>query len=295
METGLPANIHSNLPALPPRDRDAHKGAFGRVLIIAGSQGMAGAAALAGMAALRCGAGLVRIATAAGCQPTVAQFEPCYTTVALAEDGDGRIGLDALPRLREEVALADAVALGPGIGQSDEVSSIVLELCRSCELPMVVDADALNALAVSGESLQEPADAPWGPRLWTPHPGEYQRLTGIAPGEAQRDHAVEYAQQQSVTLLLKGAHTLITEGGRTWLNSTGNPGMATGGSGDVLSGVLATLLAQGLSTWDAGRLGAHLHGLAGDMAAAELGEMGLIASDLIDWLPRASKRLDEGE
>ena len=265
------------------------------MLIIAGSQGMAGAAALAGMAALRCGAGLVRIGTAASCQPTVAQFEPCYTTVPLPEDNEGRISIDALPKLREEVELANAVALGPGLGQSDDLASIVIELSRNCELPLVVDADALNALAASGESLSEVVDPPWGPRLWTPHPGEYQRLTGIAPGDSQREHAVDYAKSRSVTMLLKGAHTLITEGGRTWLNSTGNPGMATGGSGDVLSGILATLLAQGLSTWDAARLGAHLHGLAGDLAVAELGEMGLIARDLIDWLPRASKRLDAGE
>lgn len=153
---------------------------------------------------------------------------------------------------------------------------------------MVLDADALNSLAALNLAI---TSLPPAPRLWTPHPGEFHRLTNIAKDQ-QRDHAMSFAKNYGITLLLKGADTLITNGQHQWHNVTGNPGMATGGSGDVLTGVLAGLLAQGMSAEDAARLGAHVHGLAGDFAAEALGQVALVATDLVDYLPQAFQSAD---
>ncbi len=274
------------LPKLPRRAPDSHKGDFGRVLLIGGSREMPGSISLSGMAALRSGAGLVTIATADVCQPIVAGFEPSYMTAAMPSDAAGRLSLAALPRLSELAARATVVAIGPGLGQSDDVTEIVTALYRESPLPMIVDADGLNALAKRRDQLAQHA----GPRVLTPHPGEFARLTGTDGPPADRTTAAgEFARQASVVVVLKGHGTVIADGIRHAINSTGNPGMATGGTGDVLTGIVAALLAQGLAPFDAARLAAHVHGLAGDLAAAELGQVSLIASDLIRFLPQVLK------
>ncbi|MGD0656028.1 MAG: NAD(P)H-hydrate dehydratase [Thermoguttaceae bacterium] len=272
------------LPKLPPRKADAHKGDFGTALIVGSSRGMSGAAALAGMAALRGGAGLVRLAVPDACLETVASFEPSYMTVPLPNDAAGRIALAALPKIIELSAAASVLALGPGLGRSDELNQLVGRLYREIEKPMVVDADALNALSTQPEIMGKPG----GPRVLTPHPGEFARLVGKKlDGDRRLEAAVELAARCGVVVLLKGHRTLVTDGKRHVINATGNPGMASGGSGDVLTGLIAALLCQHLEPFAAAQLGAHLHGLAGDLAAKERGEVSLIARDLVEFLPAA--------
>ena len=276
------------LPVLPIRTEDAHKGDFGRVLVVAGSRGMSGAACLAGTAALRGGAGLVTVAVPEGILPIVATYEPSYLTLALPEDSNGRIRTGAMARLNEALSSQSAVAIGPGLGQSAGLLDLVGELYSSSPLPLVVDADALNLLAKRPYLLTRPEDG--APRILTPHPGEFARLTGLDATAIQQDrqrHAIEFARQYRVVLLLKGRETIITDGVRLAINTTGNSGLATGGSGDVLTGLIAALLGQGMAPLEAAHLGAHLHGIAGDLAAEELSKPGLIASDLLHFLGRA--------
>jgi NAD(P)H-hydrate epimerase len=282
-------NSDTTLPVLPPRKPDGHKGDYGRVLIIGGSQGMAGAIALAGMAALRSGAGLVKLATASSCQATVASFEPSAMTIALAADEHGLISEAALPTIVEAAKEATVLACGPGLGRSDALAQVVAWLYQNITQSMVFDADALTLLAREPAILARAG----GPRILTPHPGEFARLLGrpsFPPSEREK-LATEFARTNKLVLVLKGHQTVITDGTRTAINQTGNPGMATGGTGDVLTGVITALVGQGLAPYDAARLGVHVHGLAGDLAAAELGQVSLIASDLVTYLPRAWKSL----
>lgn len=275
------------LPRLPRRLPDAHKGDFGTAVIVGGSWGMAGAAALAGMAALRSGAGKVHLAVARSCLNTVAGFEPSYMTAPLAEDAAGRIAAAAYPQIVELAKKATVIACGPGLGRSDELDELVARMYCELSSPMLFDADALNALASRSEVL----DRPGGPRILTPHPGEFARLVGkkVANEDGHRV-ARELAGRCGVVVVLKGHHTLVTDGTRAASNLTGNPGMATGGSGDSLTGIITALACQGLDPFDAARLGVHLHGLAGDLAARKLGQASLIASDIIRFLPAAFLR-----
>lgn len=281
------------LPRLPPRERDAHKGDFGRVLIIAGSRGMAGAAGLAGMASLRSGAGLVTVATPGSSSGIVASYSPCYMTVPLVEDEDGLADFANVVDFLAAKGKFDAWAIGPGLGQSAGVTELVAQLYREVPKPMVVDADGLNALAKSLARNQKLLDKPAGPRILTPHPGEFARLTGVSAPKSQDQRIAQAAELAArdasggTIVVLKGAGTIVARAGQFAVNATGNPGMATGGTGDCLTGILASLLAQRLSPWDAARLGVHVHGLAGDLAAEELGEVSLISSDLVEQLPRA--------
>jgi NAD(P)H-hydrate epimerase len=260
---------------------------YGTVLVVAGSRGMAGAAALVGASALRSGAGLVRVACPAEVQPTVASFEPSYMTYPLEHDGDGLLRFKparrALGRLLEK---ASVLAMGPGLGQSNDIRDLVRWVIEAVEIPTVLDADALNALA---------GDAPAFSGLRrdvviTPHPGEFARLVGATTSAVQADRegqAVALAQHEHLVVVLKGTNTVVTDGRRVYVNSTGNPGMATGGSGDVLTGVIAALIGQKLSAFEAAQLGVHVHGLAGDIARDQNGEIGLIAGDIVDSLPDA--------
>ncbi len=281
------------LPSPPTRPAAAHKGTFGRVLVIGGSRGMSGAPSLAGLGALRGGAGLVYVAVPSEILPIVAAIEPSYLTIPLATDEEhGCLSANGLTGLRKACDGKDAIALGPGLGTSRGVSAIVTALYAELPQPMVVDADALNVLAVGG-GVGRPAPSA-GPRILTPHPGEFAKLIGsdIATVQSQRAKlAADFAAAHGVIVLLKGQGTVITDGDRVAINRTGNPGMATGGSGDVLTGLIAALLAQGMQPFEAAQLGAHLHGLAGDLAAAELSQPGLIASDLPQRLAAAWKRL----
>lgn len=246
---------------------------------------MAGAAALAGMAALRSGSGLVKLAVPQCVLETVAGFEPSYMTVPLPCDEAGMFRIDAAAELLALARAATCVACGPGLGRSADLTYLVRQLYRQLPQPMVVDADGLNALADAPAGMQHAA----GPRVLTPHPGEFARLSGVSAesrGE-QIAAAKRQAAEHHVVILLKGRRTFITDGNREAVNTTGNPGMATGGTGDVLTGIIAALVCQGLEAFDAAVLGAHVHGLAGDLAAKELGQVSLIASDLIAYLPPA--------
>ena len=284
-----PAPDQTPLPTLPERPIDAHKGHFGLALLVGGSRGMAGAMGLAGMAALRGGAGLVRLAVPDVCLDTIAAFEPSYMTAPLPSDRAGRIALEARPRIVDLAGAATVVACGPGMGRSLGLDTLVAWLYTNLPQPMVVDADGLNALSARREVLAKPGAA----RILTPHPGEFARLLGrtgrIAPQKAEAV-AINLATRLGVVIVLKGHQTCITDGKTRAINTTGNPGMATGGSGDVLTGLITALACQGLSPFDAARLGVYLHGLAGDLAAEQLGQESLAASDLVRFLPDAFRR-----
>ena len=284
----------TRLPSFPPRPFNAHKGTFGRVLIIGGSPGMSGAAALAGLGALRGGAGLVYLAVPVSIVEIVAAIESSYLTIPLPCCSQGGISIRAQSILDERLPAMSACAIGPGLGRHPATGALVCKAYQTCLQPLVVDADALNELAVHLTAPDEAA----GPRILTPHPGEFARLTNrtIAEVQQHRDElAIEFAARFGVILLLKGSGTVITDGRKVAINQTGNPGMATGGSGDVLTGLIAALLAQGMSPFDAAQLGAHLHGIAGDLAAESLSEPGLIASDLPTFLPAAIQQFLESD
>jgi NAD(P)H-hydrate epimerase len=281
--------------ALPLRRRpDAHKGDFGHALLVAGSRGKTGAAALAGIGALRAGAGLVTIATPESVLPVVASFAPEYMTEPLASTDAGSISLRALDYGRFD-ALAggkSVLALGPGLGQLPETQEFVRTVVRDCPLPLVLDADGLNAFAGRAGDLKLRATASLA---ITPHPGEMARLLGCKSDEVQQcrnEIAVECAARWKAHVVLKGHRTLIaTPAGELWFNSTGCPAMATGGTGDVLTGLLAGLTAQfGVVDWPRVlALGAWLHGTAGTLAAG--GQQTIVASDLARCVPLACKLL----
>ncbi|MCP4169467.1 MAG: NAD(P)H-hydrate dehydratase [Fuerstiella sp.] len=272
---------------LPDRAADAHKGTFGRVLIIGGSVGMSGAACLSATAALRGGAGLVSVAVPKSIQAIVASYEPSYMTIGLPSGGGGQLSDICVDDVRHLVADKDAIAVGPGLGPSKQVADLVLSLLRESECPVILDADALNVVA-KYEMFARMDSIP--PCILTPHPGEFSRLTGVSTAEIQcnrEDAARVFAEKYKVVVVLKGAGTVVTDGNRVFVNSTGNSGMATGGSGDVLTGLIVSQVSQGMSLFDAASVAVHVHGRAGDLAAAELSERGLIASDLLRFLGAA--------
>jgi NAD(P)H-hydrate epimerase len=271
----------------PPRPADAHKGTFGHLLVVAGSTGKTGAAALAGRAALRSGVGLCTIAAPASQQPIVAALGVEYMTEPLADTGAGTLSLKARERIVELAARVDAVALGPGLSTDPETQELVRALVAEVPRPMVIDADGLNALAGHLPVLAHAA----GPRILTPHPGEMARLLGDSTAHVQAnrlDGARAFALRHRVVLLLKGARTVIAApDGGVFVNPTGNPGMASGGSGDVLTGLTGALLARGLDALTAAQAGCFLHGHAGDLVASRRGEEGMIAGDLVEAIPEA--------
>ncbi|MBM4075981.1 MAG: NAD(P)H-hydrate dehydratase [Planctomycetes bacterium] len=288
MPQSPPLQTIAKIPALPPRADTAHKGECGRVLVIAGSRGMSGAACLAATAALRGGAGLVTAAIPEGILPIVAGYEPSYLTLAIREDDQGRIHSAAIDQLISHSENQTAAAIGPGLGQSQGLLELVGKLYTDLSIPLVVDADALNLLSRRPFLITRPEAA--AHRILTPHPGEFSRLTGVGISEIQSDrqtHAVEFARKHRVILVLKGHETIITDGFQLAINTTGNSGMATGGTGDVLAGLITALLGQGMSPFDAAQLGVHVHGIAGDLAVEEVSKFGLIASDILKYLGRA--------
>ncbi len=284
-------DIIDTLPRLPPREPDTHKGDVGRVLILAGSIGMTGAAALAGKAALRSGAGLVRIATARSALPIIASLDPCYTTCPLPEDQQGRISAQALPMLLNSLEEHDVLAVGPGLGISRDLTAIMVELLNKASMPVVLDADGINNLC---QRRDWPAQVQTRV-VMTPHPGEMRRLWASVRRDAlpadRQQCAVAFAAEHNVVLVLKGSHTVVSDGRRVYINQTGNPGMATAGSGDVLTGMIAAFIGQGLEPFQAAVLGVAVHGLAGDMAAEHWGMTSLVATDIIDRLGAALGRI----
>ena len=253
---------------------------------------MAGAAVLAGRAALRAGAGLVRVACPAEVQDVVATAYPGYTTHAIRQHADGSFAEGTLEELVELAREASVVAIGPGLGRGSTVVAFVQGLLLALrDLPVVLDADGLFAVSPFTDEFAKRSV----PLVLTPHPGEFARLTGTdAPTTAieRAERAAEFARQFRCVLLLKGAGTIVADESRLYRNSTGNPGMATGGSGDVLTGVVAALVGLGLTGYEAAALGAFVHGRAGDLAAEVLGQTSLSATDLLDYLPPAFRELE---
>jgi ADP-dependent NAD(P)H-hydrate dehydratase / NAD(P)H-hydrate epimerase len=274
-----------------PRVRDSNKGLYGHVLVIAGGRGKTGAAAMTGIGALRAGAGLVTVASAASAITAIASYAPEIMTEALAETDAGSIAMRAPddPALAAITDKKTVIAIGPGMGPHPETAQFIRRFVQESKIPLVVDADALNALAGQRSRFG-------GPRILTPHPGEMSRLTGKSIAEIQKDRigaARAFATEGGVYLVLKGNRSVIAApDGRVWVNPTGSPAMATGGTGDVLTGMIAGLVAQFPKQLESALLAAvYLHGRAGELGVAALGEKPLIATDLFEFLPEAMREV----
>lgn len=278
---------------LPVRKPDGHKGDFGRVLLVAGSTGMTGAAAMAAESALRAGCGLAKLACPRTVQPVLATMIPEATSHPLPDVAKkGALALRSLGEIKKLLEENDSLILGPGIGRHHETFELIRRLVAGLQIPAIIDADGLNALAGHLEIIREcPA-----PLVLTPHPGEFKRLAGNSVPEDIHERAQvarQFAAEHDVVLVLKGSPTLVAgPDGDCWLNSTGNDGMATGGSGDVLSGIIGTFLAQDMRPIDAAVCGVYVHGFAGDLAAEMLTPRAMIAGDLIEYLPQVFEVLD---
>lgn len=279
-------------PCVAPRRPDSNKGNFGHVLVVGGSLGKAGAAAMAGISALRAGAGLSTIATPKSVLSTVAGFHPEVMTEPLAETGVGTISSQALSLVQELARNKNVLAIGPGVSRNEDTVNFIRSLVTSAEIPIVLDADGLNAFAGNAAELNGKGRS----LVLTPHPGEMARLLNTTIQAVQRDRinvARSFAREHQLILVLKGHRTLIAEpGGEVWVNTTGNPGMSTGGTGDILTGIVAGMTAQHPhDLLQAVSAAVYLHGLAGDVAREATGEHSLIATDLLTALPEAFRRV----
>ena len=301
-EEAIVSSLHLNVitardlsPMVQPRPSDSNKGMYGHVLVIGGSLGKAGAAAMAGMAVLRSGAGLSTVATPKSMLSTVAGFHPELMTDPLPETLAGTIAASALKRANELAEGKTVVAIGPGISRNPQTAKLVRALVAKSKFPkMVVDADGLNAF----EDQTKELNAKGRTLVITPHPGEMARLAGSTTAEVQKDRlgvARSFARKHALVVVLKGHRTLVVQpDGEAWVNMTGNPGMATGGTGDILTGMVAGLLAQNpKAVLPAVFAAVHLHGLAGDVMRECLGEHSLVATDLLCGLPKAFRRTQQ--
>ena len=290
-------------PLFGPRPRDSNKGMYGHVLVIGGSQGKAGAAAMAGFSALRAGAGLVTVATARSVLPTVAGFHPELMTEPLAETAEGTVALKALQAVERLAEKKTILAVGPGISRNQETAELVRKIVSESATPIVLDADGLNAFEGRAKDIsrkkrrnRSEIAEPAGTLVLTPHPGEMARLTGLNIHAIQRDRinvARDFARDYGVILVLKGDRTIVAApDGQAWVNPTGNPGMATGGTGDILTGIIAGMLAQyPQRAFEAVLAAVYLHGLAGDIACERVGGQSLVATDLVEALYQAFRRV----
>ena len=282
------------IPSLPARTADSNKGDYGTVIVLGGGRGMAGAVALARAGALRSGAGKVRIVCPFEVQPTVAQFEPSYMAYPIADDGHGHFDFPLCGVVLEKmIAESTILVVGPGMGQTDKTRALMRWILESVTIPTIIDADGLNNLEGQAKLLHNLKR----PVIITPHPKEFSRLTGETVEAIQGDregHACRLASHDHLVVVLKGSGTVVTDGTRVYLNKTGNPGMATGGSGDVLGGVIAAMMGQSLNAFEAAVLGVYAHGLAGDIAKDQNGEVGMIAGDIVDSLADAFVHLGPG-
>ncbi len=277
-----------------PRPAESNKGSYGHVLVVGGSFGKAGSVAMAGMAVLRVGAGLSSVATAKSALSTVAGFHPELMTEPLAESEAGTISEAALDRIDELAKGKSVLAIGPGISQQPETSSLVRTLVAKLRLPMVLDADGLNAFDGHTDKLNGKGRT----LVITPHPGEMARLAGCSVADVQKNRlevARKFAREHDVIVVLKGHRTLVVRpDGEAWVNTTGNPGMATGGTGDILTGMVAGMISQHTKdTFTAVLAAVHLHGLAGDVMRETVGEHSLVATDLLHGLPEAFGRTQQ--
>jgi len=282
---------HKLFPLLKQRDSNSHKGNYGHVLIIAGSVGKTGAAAMSSDAALRIGAGLVTLGIPASLNPVMEVKLTEVMTEPLAETDSQTLSTKSLPRIQELIEGKEVLALGPGISTHSETIAIVQHIIRNSRTSLIVDADGINALGKKPSVLHEAQC----PIILTPHPGEMARITGTSIKEVQDDRigvAKKFAQEYGVVLVLKGARTIIAEpNGNVYINCTGNPGMASGGIGDVLTGMIAGLVAQGYTISEASRLGVFLHGYIADEITDQRGEVGLTATDIINRIPLSLKEV----
>ena len=271
------------LEYLPERDPFAHKGKFGKILLLCGARGYTGAAALSAMGALRTGAGLVFL----GVPESIYAIEAIKLNEPVVfplPDRDGTLSPDAVPEILERLPKMDAVLIGPGLGQSEGTLAAVRAVLEHFQGPVVVDADGINNLSRHKDILRGRAF----PTILTPHDGEFARIGGVI-GPDRAASAEGLARELGAIVLLKGHRTVITDGEKTYVNHTGNPGMAVGGSGDVLAGVIVSLLGQRVPPLEAAAFGAWLHGAAGDLCAADIGQYGMLPSDLVNALPRLLK------
>lgn len=271
------------LSLLPDRNPWGHKGNFGKLLLLCGSRGYTGAAFFASMGALRSGAGLVFLGVPESIYgiEAVKLNEPVIFPLP---DAGGRLSADAVPEILTRLPQMDAVLVGPGLGQSEGTLAVVRAVLENAQCPVVVDADGINVLSAHRDLLRGRKS----PTILTPHDGEFARLGGVI-GEDRMSAAAALAEELGCVVLLKGHETCITDGTDGYLNPTGNPGMAVGGSGDVLAGVITALLGAGLPPLEAAACGAWLHGAAGDRCAAELGQYGMLPTDMLSALPRLMK------
>ncbi len=276
-------NHETVLSLLPDRNPWGHKGDFGKLLLLCGSRGYTGAAFFAAMGALRSGAGLVFL----GVPESIYGIEAAKLNEPVIfpmPDVDGRLSADAVPEILSRLPRMDAVLVGPGLGQSEGTLAVVRAVLEKAECPVVVDADGINVLRAHRDLLRGRKS----PTILTPHDGEFARLGGII-GEDRMAAAAALADDLGCVVLLKGHETCVTDGVDGYINPTGNPGMAVGGSGDVLAGVITALLGAGLPPLEAAACGAWLHGAAGDRCASELGQYGMLPTDMLSALPRLMK------
>ncbi len=271
------------LDLLPDRDPWGHKGCFGKILLLCGSRGFTGAAYLAAMGALRSGAGL----TFLGVPESIYAIEAVKLNEPVVfplPDEGGKLSVDAIPEILSRLPGMDAVLIGCGLGQSEGTFQVVKAVLENAACPVVLDADGINVIAQHKDILRGRTY----PTILTPHDGEFARMAGIV-GQDRMASARELAQDLGCIILLKGHRTCITDGVTDYLNKTGNPGMAVGGSGDVLAGIIVSLLGQHIAPLEAAAMGAWLHGTAGDLCAEELGQYGMLPTDMINALPRLLK------
>ncbi len=272
---------------MPERRRDSHKGDYGHVLVLAGSMGLTGAAALCSLGALRSGCGLVTLGIPKSLNAIMETKLTEVMTRPLPETRNVSLSLEALPKIKKMVKGVDAVALGPGLSRDKATKRLVNRLVKVIDKPLVIDADALNCIASNIKELKSIRS----PIIITPHPGEMSRLSGLEIDTIQRNRqkvAKDLARQYNLIVVLKGNNTVVSDGKtNNFVNKSGNPGMATGGTGDILTGMIASFLAQGVPAFKAAKLAVYIHGKAGDLAAREKGEIGLIAGDILEKVPEA--------
>ena len=276
-------NHESVLSCLPQRDPWAHKGDYGKILLLCGSRGYTGAAALAAMGALRVGAGLVYLGVP-DCIYKIEATKLLEPVIIPLPDKDGMLSVEALPIIEQKLSHLDAVLIGPGLGVSDDTQKIVIWILQNFHGPVIVDADGINVLSGHIDVLRERAY----PTVLTPHEGEFKRLTGM-DCEIRVPSAIQAAKDTSSIMVLKGHDTVITDGQTIYINPTGNPGMAVGGSGDVLAGIITGLVGQGIEPLKAAAAGAWIHGAAGDLCAKELGQYSMLPSDMLGVISRLLK------
>ena len=276
-------NHQSVLSILPDRNENAHKGNFGKILLLCGSRGYTGAAYLAAMGALRSGAGLVFL----GVPESIYAIEAVKLNEAIVfplPDKEGKLSADSIPAILERLPKMDAVLIGCGLGQSEETLAVVKAVLEKAKCPVIVDADGINILSAHKDILRGRKH----PTVLTPHDGEFRRLGGEISDDRMAS-AAALARELDCIVLLKGHRTCITNGRTGYVNTTGNPGMAVGGSGDLLAGIIVSLIGQGIEPLTAAACGAWLHGAAGDVCASEMGQYGMLPTDMLCVLPRLMK------